>query len=285
MLGDEKALNVNQDRLRFLLGSFPAEEFLAEYWRSRFLFLLGAGRDLLNSMPSLARVEEILERQCVQEDRAVRFLSFTPDGKPIYRMWLVDGADATARDPHEPINILQAERSFPELEPLAQKIEGLFGAPSNLQLFYSCTGKGLRPHTDINDSFVVQVYGRKRWYVADLPRKGLLKTGNEAAVVPADAQTYELAPGDMLYKPSHAIHSTETVEGPSLSLTVSIVTRTAGQVLIEYLSPLVDSDPTWNERFPVDASDHETRRRLEAACRRLGRKFPQLEALEAWCRS
>ncbi len=278
-------MNASQDHLTFFLGGFPEEQFLAEYWRSRFLFLPGAGSDLLGRMPSLAQVEEILGRQSVEEARAVRFLSFTPDGKPIHRMWLVGGDDATPRDPREPVNILRAERSFPQLEPLAERIARFFGAPSNLQLFYSCGKEGLRPHTDIHDSFVIQIYGRKRWHVVDLQGKGALKSGNDGAVLPADAQTYELTPGDVLYKPSHAVHATETVEGPSLSLTASIVARTAGEVLIEYLSPLVDSDPAWLERLPVDPNDHETRRRLEAACRRRGRTLPEVEALEAWYHS
>lgn len=275
----------NKDILVLFLGDFPAERFFADYWRSRFLFTAGTGNHLLELAPSLRQVEQILHRESVQEDSAVRFLSFTQDAKPVYRMWLVRDEAATSRNPREPVNLLQADRFFPKLAPLAQRMADFFGAPPNLQLFYGCEGQGLRPHTDIHDSFVIQIHGRKRWHVANLRSDEIPKSGNDGAALPANAQTYELRPGDVLYKPSHAIHATETVEGPSLSLTASIVTRTAGEVLIEHLSAMVASDPTWLERFPLDPDDRKTRVCLEAACRRFSRKLPSVEALEVWSQS
>jgi lysine-specific demethylase/histidyl-hydroxylase NO66 len=87
--------------------------------------------------------------------------------------------------------------------PLAGALARRFAAPANLQLFLARAGAGLRPHSDIHDSFILQIAGRKRWQVEDVDAAAPRPLGNAGGAFGAAARTIELEPGDVLYKPSH----------------------------------------------------------------------------------
>ena len=282
--------------LAILAGGVPESEFFATYWRRRFLFRTGAGRSLLAVMPSPEDVAALLGTDAREEHQVARFVSFPPSGRPVTRSWVAapgrfpggstrpserDEGDESHLD--EAVNVPGAERWWPALAPFASALSRRFSAAVNLQLFLAPPGRGLNPHRDLHDSFVVQIAGRKRWTAADVAPDAPLAGGNSGGTLPPDATTFDLAPGDVLYKPSNAVHATASSDEPTLSLTASIVTRTARDVLLEWLGAALPADQEWLERFPLLADDPATpaaRARLERASEALAIRLPSVGDLE-----
>jgi len=272
-----------------LLGGMSDREFFASWWRRRFLHRPGAAVHLLPIMPTRREVEALLDAPGHEEADLVRFLTFPTSGQPVTRTWLVSQRPPQRRHPAEAVNLLTADRSFPALTSLAAGLSTRFSAPVNLQLFWAPAGGGVGPHRDLNDSFVIQLVGKKRWRFADPAEGRPQHAGNAGGHLAGDATVVELEPGDVLYKPSHGVHATESGDEPTLSLTCSIVTRTAIDVLLAGLRIRLAGDSAWNERFPlvdgVDGSDDdEARARLADALDKLAGRLPQLADLERLAR-
>lgn len=255
-----------------MLDRVLAGDFMDRCWRRRFVHLPGAATALLASLPTIAEVEAALAGVVVELAAGTEFLSFPRAGEVVVRKWL--RATPAQRPDDQAINVPHAERLFPRLAPLAEALARRFAAPANLQLFLGQDGAGLRAHSDIHDSFIVQVAGRKRWVVED-PEPTRTLAGNGGGSFGPGARELVLGPGDLLYKPSHGLHATAS-EGPTLSLTASIVTITAVEALQHWLAGLAAIDPAWRVRLPLAAGDGPA---LAAALAELPGLLPDLRAL------
>jgi ribosomal protein L16 Arg81 hydroxylase len=136
----------------------------------------------------------------------------------------------------------------------------------------------LRPHSDIHDSFVLQIAGRKRWRIEDPGDLAASSRplGNTGGSFGDGARDVVLSPGDVLYKPSHGVHATASLDPGCLSLTASIVTRTAGEALLAWIEAVTQVDPAWRVQLPATPDD---RRRLAAALADLPGLLPDVAAL------
>ncbi|MCA9660723.1 MAG: hypothetical protein KC486_20445 [Myxococcales bacterium] len=258
------------------------DRFFEIDWRRRFRVFPRAGMGLLAAMPSVAEVRAALDGPAIEVDRASRFLSFPGDGDVIVRSWVAGALGGPADD--EAINLPAADARFPALEPIRRALAARFGAPVHLQLFFAGAGAGagvgLRPHRDIHDSLVLQIAGRKRWRIEDPGELAASSRplGNTGGSFGAGAREVVLSPGDVLYKPSHGVHATASLDPGCLSLTASIVTRTAGEALLAWVSAVTEVEPAWRIQLPATADD---RRRLAAALAALPGLLPDVAALVA----
>jgi Cupin superfamily protein len=240
---------------RVLLGDMSEDEFFAHYWRKRYLHIPGGANALLPLMPSIDQVESMLDAPCYLDDDVAHFISLTVDSNPPIRQWTVGVGEPRRRNRDEAINLLPADRWFPRLIPIAGGLQRAFGAPPSLQLFWGPPGGGANPHRDSNDSFIIQIVGPKRWLGTDIDDDRPSVSGNAGSEFVGDPLTFDLDPGDVLYKPSHAVHATRSATVPTLSLTCSIVTRTVSDVLLDLLRERMAADPIWLERLPLARGD------------------------------
>lgn len=270
--------------LAAFLGQDAVSRFWANHWRRRFLHLPGAAAPFMPLMPTAAEVDALLGHPAHDPERLVHVVSFPVSGVPIARSWALTPDAGGSVDPAEPINLPDAARHVSGLGVLADALSAEFGARSSLQLFRSPPRSGLHAHRDINDSFVIQIAGTKRWRCADVAPGRPLVDGNGSAELGGDATVVDLAPGDVLYKPSHAAHATTAGDEPSLSLTCSISTRTAADQLLDLLRARLAEDPVWLERLPLatagaTSDDDVARTRLAEALRALPDLLPSLDDL------
>lgn len=267
----------DDDLLARLVGD--VDRFFAERWRRRFTVFPGAGRFLLPEMPTLEEVDALISGPAIDEAAGRRFASFPAAGVASSRRWLGGPLATPAAD--EAINLPEAERWLPRLAPLAGALARRFAAPANLQLFLARAGAGLRPHSDIHDSFILQITGRKRWQVEDVDAAAPRPLGNAGGAFGAAARTIELEPGDVLYKPSHGLHATTSLSPRTLSLTASVVTLSAGEALRRWLDAATAIDPVWSIQLPPTADELA---RLAEALADLPGLLPDAVALVAACR-
>ncbi|WP_116998072.1 JmjC domain-containing protein [Desertimonas flava] len=105
--------------------------------------------------------------------------------------------------------VLQSlHRTWPPAARFADEFAADAGHPVQLNAYLAPAGaQGFGEHADGHEVFALQVFGRKRWSVVGL---GDLDVG----------------PGDVLYIPAGVRHRAETIDQPSLHLTLGVFART-----------------------------------------------------------
>ncbi|MET1113300.1 MAG: cupin domain-containing protein [Allosphingosinicella sp.] len=142
----------------------------------------------------------------------------------------------------------------PPLQRFARALELILEQPVDASLFWSKAGAGAIVHYDNRDNLVVQLSGRKRWYVSTDP-PGLQnnwKHVEEPLPTLPRHRAIDLGPGDLLYVPRGTPH---TVEGDSESLHLAIlfVPVTLRDALIGAVDLLSDLDRSFRETLVARA--------------------------------
>jgi mannose-6-phosphate isomerase-like protein (cupin superfamily) len=136
----------------------------------------------------------------------------------------------------------------PPLRRLARALELLLHQPVDASLFWSKAGAGAIVHYDARDNLVVQLHGRKRWYVSTDP-PGLQNNWKQIGEPPPHLQRHraiDVGPGDLLYIPRGTPHTVDSVS-ESLHLAVLFVPTTLREALIAAIDHLSDSDRSLRE--------------------------------------
>lgn len=136
----------------------------------------------------------------------------------------------------------------PPLRSFVRALEFVLHQPVDASLFWSRAGAGAIVHYDNRDNLVVQLEGRKRWYVStDAP--GLQNNWRQIGEPPTRLERHraiDLGPGDLLYIPRGTPH---TVEGAteSLHLAILFIPTTLRDVVLAAIDHLADEDRAWRE--------------------------------------
>lgn len=105
-------------------------------------------------------------------------------------------------------------RSWPAVGALCRSLEAELTHPVQANAYLTPpVAQGLDLHADAHDVFVLQTHGVKRWVVH--PPDG------------GHAWDLDVAPGDVLYLPAGTRHAAQTIDRPSLHLTIGV--RTVGR--------------------------------------------------------
>jgi hypothetical protein len=240
-----------------LFGGADEEEFFSRHWKRSFRRYPDGGRGLAEQLPTLAEVQEIISAPAWEGAAMISYLSLPREGPETHYAWNTPAPSARERGPRadESVNILDAHRWFPRLRDLALSLGTYLGEQVHAAIFLSDDGGGIRPHADVHDQFVIQIAGAKQWRVTDVDQ-GHPPPPAGAVELVDDPDTYDLAPGDVLYVPSLGAHCTRVLEGPSLSVTLSILRPTVADVVLGMLHDRITNDPLWSHSLPLSTSDH-----------------------------
>jgi hypothetical protein len=146
------------------------------------------------------------------------------------------------------VRIPEAVALSPPLGRLARALELLLHQPVDASLFWSKAGAGAIVHYDNRDNLVVQLHGRKRWYVSTDP-PGLQNDWRHIGEPLPHLQRHrviDVGPGDLLYIPRGTPHTVDSVS-ESLHLAVLFVPTTLRDVLIAAIDHMSDSDRALRE--------------------------------------
>jgi JmjC domain len=112
--------------------------------------------------------------------------------------------------------------------------------------------RGLDPHFDPHDVFILQIRGAKEWQLYDYPQKLPVRAA------PIDAREYLdkepqqrvlLRAGDLLYLPRGTVHCAGTTDQSSVHVTVGLMSRYWFH-LVEELARLAESDAAFRRTLP-----------------------------------
>ncbi len=245
-----------------LLGEFPAERFLEEFY---FRLPYSRPGGAVGTAPPLGwdRVRALVEAPGADVLLSRRGQLAGSPGRG-WRELYGDGFTITVRS---------AEKLDPDLGRLAGEFRADFLAPVNIHLYCTPAGEhGFGWHYDVEDVFVLQSEGAKVYSL----RKNTVNPWPVLETMPRDLRfedegspvfTCRLEAGDWLYIPAGWWHVAKT-ERESKSLAVGLMSPTALD-LLRFLGPELAKTVIWRQRLPVaGGSDPE---QLSKVFRELGR--------------
>ena len=131
----------------------------------------------------------------------------------------------------------------PALRQISRSIEFLVQTPVKVSLFWSPQGARAPVHYDDNDNIVIQLVGRKDWYVSS-ETPSLHNPWRDIAEGPTrlgDNNTIGLVPGNILYIPRGTAH-TVLSRDESLHLALTFTPVTLREAVIAALDHMSDYD-------------------------------------------
>ncbi len=131
----------------------------------------------------------------------------------------------------------------PRVSELCRALEVLFDNPASAAVFWSTQGLNAPVHHDEYDLVIIQLAGRKQWYIStDAPTlPNTWKGAGEAAPPLPNYRTVDVEPGDVLYLPRGTAHTVDSTT-ESIHLSVGFLPVTVRQVLIAAIDALSESD-------------------------------------------
>ena len=114
--------------------------------------------------------------------------------------------------------------------------------------------QGFRPHWDTHDVFVLQVSGRKRWFIYNspvrLPLQGQ-KCDPDVDTPGELLEEFELEAGSWLYLPRGVMHSAHSTDATSLHITLGLLGFTWADFLTECVAASALDRVTLREHLPI----------------------------------
>jgi hypothetical protein len=142
---------------------------------------------------------------------------------------------------------------FPGLRPystaldrVCRSLEALLHKPVTASAFWSQGGMKAPVHADDHDLLVIQILGRKRWYVSDA-ESSLDNTWERIPGTPpvlGAHQTFDVEPGDAVYLPRGTVHAVDGHE-ESIHVSIGFTPLTVREVAIAAIDHLSDLDRNW----------------------------------------
>jgi 50S ribosomal protein L16 3-hydroxylase len=203
------------DRSECERAKFDLEEFFAQFWRTKPLYVPGHASEFLGTTWTAADFDAA--RDAARARGAV-----------------------VNEVPGEVTFIENVSRVDDDLARRAKRLAAVFGAPRAwFDSIRTYSRSGIGPHFDHSDNFVLQQDGIKEWSLASpsnidqslIARRMLNEPGVGSHKLPEDRLQFQLGPGDLLYIPlmwlheglSHAESSSLSFVCPGMSLYSAVV--------------------------------------------------------------
>lgn len=136
----------------------------------------------------------------------------------------------------------------PKLQLFVRALEYMLRQPVKASVFWSAAGAQAIIHYDRPHNLIVQLEGRKRWYISTEPA-GLQNQWTQIGEPPPNLQNHrvvEVEPGDLIYIPGGTPHTVESTT-ESLHLAIVFPPVTIREAIIAAVDFLSDNDRSFRE--------------------------------------
>lgn len=146
----------------------------------------------------------------------------------------------------------------PELEAFVEKLEAVFQTPIEVNAYLSWkSSPGFKTHWDGHDVFIMQIDGKKDWFIFEDTLSSPTYLDNQQHVTPPTKLKWNqpIEKGDILYIPRGVWHHAIAFNEPSLHLTFGLISRTGAhfitwmanklhshEIFRKEISPLYDTE-------------------------------------------
>ncbi len=248
-----------------MFAPLPVDRFFDEIMGHSFAEVPGGGQHPRRAIFGDNPAETVLDAYATHADR-LGWHAEAPRG-PAPRA--VPAADAQAfRASIEAFHGLGYTVRVPDVIPLApglrqfaRALEVMLHQPVECSLFWSAEAARAPVHYDDKDIIVIQLVGRKQWYVSAAPPTLHNSWRDVAEVLPqlGPHRTIDMGPGDLIYVPRGTPHTVQS-QSESLHLSIGFLPVTLREAIIAALDHLSDFDRPLRETAlgrvdrPLDAA-------------------------------
>lgn len=289
------ALRRSPRHLADLLDPIPVDEFLRDYWQQQPLVVHRGQPDRYSDLLTLADVDHILANSSL-DDRHLRLVA---DGTetPISELLpeSLEGRTNGLEALYEryrtgaTVNLMFLHERWPALAALTQTLSTELSASTHGNVYLTPPGsRGLTPHHDTHDVFVLQLYGTKNWTLH--PGQTVLPLIDQHFKMPEDGagepiQDFVMLPGDLAYLPRGTVHAAKANEAASLHLTIGASPMLWAHVVRLAVERVLSEDVTFREPLPVgfvrrEELQNAAATRLRALLEQLAGQAPTTEVID-----
>jgi ribosomal protein L16 Arg81 hydroxylase len=239
-----------------LLQPLLPERFFSEYWEKKHLFLQRRDPDYFQGLMTLHDLETLISTS----DMRYPALQLAKGGSylapEIYTRNVKHGSESFMGVPDlqvvsehyrqgATVALPAIHRTWEPLGLLCDDLQAQLDHAAHANVYITPgNAAGFTPHYDTHEVFVLQIAGRKRWFLYDppieLPHRSQVFNPQGYTAPPPMAQL-DLSAGDLLYLPRGYVHSTTTSESYSAHITIGISVYTWADLAKEYLQAGIDS--------------------------------------------
>jgi ribosomal protein L16 Arg81 hydroxylase len=243
----------------WLLSPIPKCRFFSDYWERSSLFIKRNCPDYYRDVLSLSEVDNVICSANIQltNIRMVQGSVHVPAEDFVASDGLIDPIEVLKF--FERGNTIILEHMHKQQNGLRKLCEGLtqeLGITFQTNLYMTpplCQGFDL--HYDTHDVFILQIHGRKRWFLQEpsfrLPLPGQIYAHNKCNDR-AKGEQIIIEPGDLIYIPRGYLHSATSIDETSLHITLGVISRTWTDVIIEAVALACAKDPAFREGLPIE---------------------------------
>ncbi|HEX7829656.1 MAG TPA: cupin domain-containing protein [Thermoanaerobaculia bacterium] len=249
------------DEIRFddLIAPVDREHFFTAYWEREPLLTSGRDPHFFRSLFALRDVDHYIARHRPRAGKGIDLVTsdgFVADnymhGDGVANLRLVTESYLAGST----IVLSGLEETWEPLVRLSRAIEGELSHPISMTVYATPPRfRGVKPHFDTQENFLLQVEGTKTWRVwkpvQELPPV-------EGSYVPVTRDRlgepiFEgvMHPGDSLYIPRGFVHEGVAGDDPSLHVTVDVHVRTWEDFVNDAVAAMAARDPRFRRSLPV----------------------------------
>jgi ribosomal protein L16 Arg81 hydroxylase len=231
-----------------LLKPYSVEEFLKHNWTSKAVFIPGEGQRKFCDLFSWEKLTYLLNfHEIKYPDLRLALDEKVLDEKENANLTKLCQQGAT-------LIINGVHKLIPEITTFTSEIKYDLGYGVQANAYCSWPGRqGFSSHYDTHEVFILQVDGRKQWYVFPDTIKYPLPEQKSASLQPPEGEPYlscMLNPGDVLYIPRGHWHYAIALDQPSLHLTLGVHCKT-GIDFLEWLVGELRQKEEWRRSLPL----------------------------------
>ena len=232
------------------LANLSAEEFLEHYWQKKPLLIRQAFPDFEahlspEELAGLACEDEVESRIVLENGKTPWELKHGPFSEedflslpPSHWTLLVQGVEQWVPEVYQ---LLERFRFIPQWR------------LDDIMISYATTGGSVGPHFDYYDVFLLQAKGKRQWQIGQHCSADAPKLPNTPLYILKNFQTtdtWELAPGDMLYLPPQWAHHGTALDDECMTYSVGFRAPSHGDILQElsfFLSQKVQASTRYQD--------------------------------------
>jgi hypothetical protein len=233
--------------LASLISPVDVHEFIADHWGRAHLVVRRDSPSYFKSLAGISDLDSVLARSGARQPRVrlVRDGSVIGPDKLMAPGALPVGAsvDTAIREllAGATIALHFVQEELPTLATLCEALRIELSCSAQVNVYLTPPhSRGLKPHPDNHDVFVIQLAGRKHWTLYTLSAEGEVEPSED----------FHLESGDLLYLPRGLIHDAVSEESFSAHLTIGMSPLTMGDLLLMEVGRVLGSDDRFNPRLP-----------------------------------
>ncbi|MEB3182727.1 MAG: cupin domain-containing protein [Nostocaceae cyanobacterium] len=231
-----------------ILSPYSVEEFLENNWQSKGIYISSAGERKFNPLFSWDKLTYLLnfhEFKYPELRLALDEKVLDESANSNIMKWMQDGATIIINGVHKRV---------PEIAKFAAEVRKDIGYGVQVNAYCSWPGRqGFSSHYDTHEVFILQIDGRKKWYVFPDTFKYPLQEQKSSDFTTPEGEPYlscTLEAGDVLYIPRGHWHYAIACDRPSLHLTLGVHCKT-GIDFLEWVVNQLKQQEEWRKSIPL----------------------------------